>query len=115
MLVRRTFANPSKPLDCGSDPSRTRQEFTHDADINNIVRRFLRDGVLPLVNSNRQLETDGLSVPGDFQEACEAAFDYQNSQKASSLHDSSLNKDEESKDGNNQQQSSPASEEAPKE
>lgn len=62
MLVRRTFANSVPPLDCSSDPSRTRQEFTHDADINNIVRRFLRDGVLPLVNANRPLETDGLSL-----------------------------------------------------
>lgn len=110
MLVRRIFANTSAPLDCSADPSRTRQEFTHDADINNIVRRFLRDGVLPLVNANRPLETDGLSLPGDFQEACEAAFDKQNEQLEMSLHDPRLNQVE--SNGDNQQPASAASEEA---
>lgn len=114
MLVRRTFANSVPPLDCSSDPSRTRQEFTHDADINNIVRRFLRDGVLPLVNANRPLETDGLSLPGDFQEACEAAFDKQNEELEMSLHDPRINH-EGTKDGDNQQPAVAASQEAQKE
>lgn len=38
---------PILVLDCSNSPSRTKQEFAKDADINNIVKKFIKTGQLP--------------------------------------------------------------------
>ena len=35
-------------VDCSSDPSRTKQSFLEEADINNIMRKYINTGVLPV-------------------------------------------------------------------
>ena len=51
-------------VDCSSDPSRTKQSFAADADINRIVKGFTETGQLPLQNTG---EPQYGEVPdGDF-------------------------------------------------
>lgn len=76
MQIRRTFGNLSRSLDCSRDPSRARQEFLHDSNINNVVKRFIKTGVLAQPNLGRS-SVDGLELPPDFQTAYEFSVDAQ--------------------------------------
>lgn len=72
--IRRTFAREHVALDFSNSPSLARQEFAADADINNIVRKFLNGEMIPQPNAVRE-QVDGLDSPSDFSEACEMAFE----------------------------------------
>lgn len=54
------------------DPSKTQQNEAHDADINNIVARFLKTGVMP--TSNRMPSFEDFGEPVDYQTALNAVM-----------------------------------------
>lgn len=72
---------PSPGLDCSSDPSRTKQSFAEESDINFIMARYLETGQLdPLVVQQREAAfgdfSDGLDFMGAMNRVVEgqAAF-----------------------------------------
>ena len=52
-------------VDCSNDPSRTKQSFLEEADINNIMRKYINTGVLPV--GERQPTYGDFSSGQDYQ------------------------------------------------
>lgn len=65
----QTNYDPQYPVAVGfSEPSRTKQSFKEECDINNVMKKFERTGILPdLIKSNPQY--GDFSDPLDFQES----------------------------------------------
>lgn len=57
-----------------TSPSLTRQEFAADADINEIMRRYQKTGVLP-VNGRDPVYVDWTAVPSNLQDAMSAMYE----------------------------------------
>lgn len=88
MSYKRVLSMSQPVLHC-SLPSMTRQEFRHDADMNVIVDRFLRTGVLDQPNAGRPC-VDGLDMPGDFTEASNLAHEQLHQQELEQNSDADL-------------------------
>lgn len=56
-----------KGVDCSTEPSMTKQSFKDECDINNIMARFERSGLLDFVNQNEARYGDATSL--DYQDA----------------------------------------------
>lgn len=67
-LDRDPLSNPAIFVDCSDEPSRTRQEFAAEADINNLMAQYEKSGILPTVNRAPPEYLDVSNVP-DFQTA----------------------------------------------
>lgn len=50
-------------------PSRTKQEFKEDADINNIIKKYKRTGLLPQAVQTQMIEGDFTDTAETYQEA----------------------------------------------
>lgn len=57
-------------VDCSNDPGHTRQEFQEECDINNIMSRYLKTGILPDLIREDARYGDFSDVPS-YQEALE--------------------------------------------
>lgn len=80
-MLRRTFRVESNDLSFKGFPSRARQEFLNQSNINVVVSRYCKTGVLPLPNAGRE-PVDGLECPPDFQEAYELSLELKAEKKA---------------------------------
>lgn len=58
----------------GDEPSMTRQEFADECDINGIMAKYEKTGMLP-VNGSQPSYVDFTSVPSDLQEALRVMID----------------------------------------
>lgn len=56
--------------DAGPDPSRTRQEFRDECDINVLMKKYERDGLLAHVREFNGQYGDFTNVPQSYQDAC---------------------------------------------
>ena len=56
-----------------TEPTMTQQQFKDEADINNLVDRFLRTGEIPSIDA-RAMYGDFVDVPQSYQEALDAVF-----------------------------------------
>lgn len=56
-------ANPAIYLDCSIEPSRTRQEFADECDINKLMAQYEKNGILPTVNTAPANYLDVSDVP----------------------------------------------------
>lgn len=52
-----------------NEPSMTRQEFTAACDVNNILRKYMKNGVNPFVITQDARYGDFASLPGSYSEA----------------------------------------------
>lgn len=69
-LDRDPVSNPAIFLDCSVEPSRTRQEFAEDCDINNIMAKYETTGFLPQnVNTREPAYLDLSNTPTRLQDA----------------------------------------------
>ena len=69
-LDRDPVSNPSIFLDCSVEPSRTRQEFADDCDINNIMAKYETTGFLPnSLNTRDPQYLDLANTPDRLQDA----------------------------------------------
>ena len=79
VVIHSRYNLPPNPGYKNDDPSMTQQQFKDEADINNIMARYQKTGVLvdPLTQSTRKPMFDDFSELGDFRDHQQAVIDAQ--------------------------------------
>lgn len=67
--VEKDNSDPRFNLDCSDYPSLTRQEFADDCDINKLMERYEKTGVINHFNRGEPQYVDLTELPPDFQTA----------------------------------------------
>ena len=78
-VIHSRYNLPPNPGFKNDEPSLTQQHFKDDADINNIMARYQKTGVLvdPLTQTTRKPMFDDFSELGDFRDHQQAVIDAQ--------------------------------------
>lgn len=69
VYVQKDDSNPRFALDCSNLPSLTRQEFAEDCDINTLMARYEKTGVINHFNNAQPRYIDLTDKPADLQDA----------------------------------------------
>ena len=79
VMIHSRYNLPPNPGYLNNEPSMTQQQFKDEADINNIMARYQKTGVLvdPLTQSTRKPMFDDFSELGDFRDHQQAVIDAQ--------------------------------------
>ena len=79
VVIHSRYNLPSNPGYKNDEPSMTQQQFKDEADINNIMARYQKTGVLvdPLTQVTRKPMFDDFSELGDFRDHQQAVIDAQ--------------------------------------
>ena len=79
VVIHSRYNLPPNPGYKNDEPSMTQQQFKDEADINNIMARYQKTGVLvdPLTQSTRKPMFDDFSELGDFRDHQQAVIDAQ--------------------------------------
>lgn len=78
-IIHSRYHLPPNPGIVNKEPSMTQQQFKDEADINNIMARYQKTGVLvdPLTQTTRKPMFDDFSELGDFRDHQQAVIDAQ--------------------------------------
>nr|CAI9750161.1 virion structural protein [Microvirus sp.] len=79
IVIHSRYNLPPNPGYKNDEPSMTQQQFRDEADINNIMARYQKTGVLvdPLTQATRKPMFDDFSELGDFRDHQQAVIDAQ--------------------------------------
>jgi phage internal scaffolding protein len=79
VVIYSRYKLPPNPGFVNDEPSMTQQQFKDEADINNIMARYQKTGVLvdPLTQTTRKPMFDDFSELGDFRDHQQAVIDAQ--------------------------------------
>jgi len=67
-IIKKTLPDGQKPHTTVTGPGLTKQEFGADSDINNIMKRVVRTGIMPVLQNAQPVFADVSTMP-DFAEA----------------------------------------------